>query len=560
MFKFNKLNKTNSYTFKNISYAIFLFSIITLFLGIGYAKITGIDLEIDGEASINASKELYISNIEYQSSIHGDASNSVINSFYKTLLDSKIVLDNDKDSSITYQITVTNSSNKIKQYKETIYDNNFYDNLDITYEINEIDTSTLLQPNESKSFTITFKYKEEKDYYDNTTLNSCLNFVFDDFSSSTDEYDFGNSCSFHGQNNDITGDCVGDDEHVDYINTGLKLFSEENYKNDFEIGFTIDNIESSRFKSGKVDTIFSCINENSPYPGIVLRIQDSKWFLQVGGGTNNQKIEIEKDQFQSFKLKKVGNEFYYSLDDGDDIFITDLTGFARYFDSTLTFGGALNANGNPMPERYLIGDLSNLYVNVTKPAEDNPEEIDYDQMILDFVGEEMNTVFEMNEAHTFDGTTNTTFHTNINLFSEENYQKSFIVSFEIDEFNMSDNANQATLFNAKDESNSTYPGIVFRKANNRYELSVKDGVNVASSISLPDSIKKMNIIKKGMELFYQYDQGEIKVLGNSNNIDNYPVENCFDIDATFGSNINGSGSFGRIMKGTLSHMKIRLGN
>ena len=68
---------------------------LTLFLGIGYSKASDIDLIVEGEATANSPKDIVITNIEYLSSINANHTLSTINEPYLTIMNSKIVLEND---------------------------------------------------------------------------------------------------------------------------------------------------------------------------------------------------------------------------------------------------------------------------------------------------------------------------------------------------------------------------------------------------------------------------------------------------------------------------------
>jgi len=160
-------------------FIIILFSIITT-LGIGYAQISNINLTISGEANLIGQPGVFINNASYSSGNNIDSSLSNINTFYGTMLNTKVVLNDNYDSSITYEVTIQNTSDTIKQFKGVEYDEAFYDNEDIIYELNNINIGDLLSPNDSVTCTITFKHKENQSSYTNNVLNSYLNFKFED--------------------------------------------------------------------------------------------------------------------------------------------------------------------------------------------------------------------------------------------------------------------------------------------------------------------------------------------------------------------------------------------
>lgn len=152
---------------------------LTLFLGIGYSKASDIDLIVEGEATANSPKDIVITNIEYLSSINANHTLSTINEPYLTIMNSKIVLENDLSSEITFKIKVKNNTEISATYIEAIYDTEIgYDNTDIQFFLNGISSGNILGAKEEKEFTITFKYREALSEITNNTLNSYINFKF----------------------------------------------------------------------------------------------------------------------------------------------------------------------------------------------------------------------------------------------------------------------------------------------------------------------------------------------------------------------------------------------
>ena len=77
--------------FKKIKNKQFLFLFVVLFgmvafLGVGYAQITGINLELSGTASLSGQTGIVISNISYSSSVLTDSSFSRASSVNATSL------------------------------------------------------------------------------------------------------------------------------------------------------------------------------------------------------------------------------------------------------------------------------------------------------------------------------------------------------------------------------------------------------------------------------------------------------------------------------------------
>lgn len=151
--------------------------VATLLMGVGYASISSTSLDIDGSLAAKEQSGIFIEDAKYSTNNNADLNLSKINKFYQTILDSTVVLSSsDLTSSITFTITVYNSSKDNYYFKDVVYADEFYDNTDITFTLN-IEKGDVVEPNTSKSFTITFKYSNITSITNNT-LNSYLNFRF----------------------------------------------------------------------------------------------------------------------------------------------------------------------------------------------------------------------------------------------------------------------------------------------------------------------------------------------------------------------------------------------
>jgi len=162
---------------KNLVFIIFLF-VATLFLEIGYAQISSVELNIGGSVIAQKQTGVVIMDAHYVSNNNADISSSIIKSYYQTMLNSKVVLGNDTSSSITYEITIKNLTNAPKSFDGAVYEQEFYDNPNITFELNGLSIGDVLASNQSVTFTITYKYTGTD--ISNNTLNSYINFSFND--------------------------------------------------------------------------------------------------------------------------------------------------------------------------------------------------------------------------------------------------------------------------------------------------------------------------------------------------------------------------------------------
>lgn len=535
---------------KKVKLIVLLITVSCCLLGIGYASIANINLSLTGTAQLDKQTGIVISSavIDNYSGVNPDLSE--INTYYKTMLDSKVVLGSDPTSYVTYQITISNLSNKNKKFEEVIYDSEFYDNDTITYELAGLNVGDIVAAGESKTFTIKFKYANQEVSPTNSLLNSIINFSFSDLY----DYGFETTCQFNGIGNDIVGDCANG-EHIDHINTGIKLFSYDSFQNDFDINFTVGEVDSSRFRQGKVDTIFSCINENSPYPGIVFRIENGKWYFQAGNGINTAtKVSFNKDDIQTFRVVRENGIISYSINGGNLIMAANVSTLYGYFDVPLTIGTALNTDGTPWGARYFEGSLSDFTISITQNEIEEVTYDDIDEEIAEFIGQPLQTVYSSQDAHIFDGDNINVINSGVSLLNSTNYQKDFVVTLMLDDINYNNQVSQATLVNIKNEAlNNVWPGIALRIQNKKLELTYRDGGSISKTVNIDNATERINIIKKGTTLYFQTDYNGIVELGDFSNFDK-----VFDVPVTFGCNINASGAYDRKFKGTLSGMSIKM--
>ncbi len=148
-----------------------------------------------------------------------------------------------------------------------------------------------------------------------------------------------------------------------FIDTGIKLFNNENYEKDFEIGFEIvtyvptENESQGTFVNAKLE------DESQVYPGVVVRRNNETNNIEITGrnGTIWPKKGIIYTSVHSVKLSRIDNEVYYSIDGKANQHLMTLDGLPEFSVPT-TFGATLDIDGNPM--RFLTGTLKNLYIKL----------------------------------------------------------------------------------------------------------------------------------------------------------------------------------------------------
>lgn len=164
---------------KLISFLV-LITISTVFLGIGYASINNITLQLDGNTSVKKKDTVEIIRVDYKDGFQSNKGESIIKGFNKTMINSKIVLGNSSNSTITYEVTIRNDTINSFKYIDAVHETSikFYDNDNIEYIIEGIVPGEILLPDTEKVILLTFKYKSAQ--VDNNVLNSYINLKFNE--------------------------------------------------------------------------------------------------------------------------------------------------------------------------------------------------------------------------------------------------------------------------------------------------------------------------------------------------------------------------------------------
>ena len=253
---------------KNIIIVIFLF-IATILMGIGYAAVNSVTLDIGGEISAQLQSGIFITDARYLSNNNAILEDSNIINFRQNMFASSITLSaNDSNSSITYEITVYNSTTEDYYFQKVDFmeDISTYSNPGITYELNGIDQNTILGSNQSKTFTITYKYKDGI-IAESNNLISYLNFTFNKKYFITYE-----NLNNTYQNSVYEGDSLIIDlssENIYGVNiySGDTVFQDYTYENKI---LTINNVISDLTIKGMEDLGYDIIVTDDKYTFITV--------------------------------------------------------------------------------------------------------------------------------------------------------------------------------------------------------------------------------------------------------------------------------------------------
>lgn len=157
---------------------LFLIILSTFLMSIGYASINSIFFDVNSSLAIDVQDGVFITEVNLVSNSSANTNDSKIIGFSQTTLNSNISLSNTSStSSITYRVKVYNSNNEDYKFKGSKYDDAFYSNSDIVYELTNINVNDVILSKGYVEFDITFHYK---DYVvgSSNVLNSYINFIF----------------------------------------------------------------------------------------------------------------------------------------------------------------------------------------------------------------------------------------------------------------------------------------------------------------------------------------------------------------------------------------------
>jgi uncharacterized repeat protein (TIGR02543 family) len=175
-------------------------------------------------------------------------------------------------------------------------------------------------------------------------------------------------CEFHGSasDNNITGEECQEYTNRNYIDTGIKLFSEENYNKDFEVYFEIEEYGQQDVKQA---TLFNAKYENKSqgYPGLTIRrYESSNTEMEVTETISSTKANKRfSNSTTKVLIQRIDGHVYYQFDDGEKTELQNLNEITEQDHNMPSwFGAAPGSNGNP--DRFFTGKLKNMYIKLGK--------------------------------------------------------------------------------------------------------------------------------------------------------------------------------------------------
>ncbi len=173
-----------------------------------------------------------------------------------------------------------------------------------------------------------------------------------------------NACTFNG-NAVISGDYCTQDKTKKMVDTGIALFNTTNYQNDFEIGFTIIDYDTSSQTQTQA-TLVNSKYENSGlnYPGFVLRRSGTNFQLtsRWSSGTPTDALTAAAN-LKTVKIVRESGVLKYSFNGGALTTYYDTSSNTHRFDTRVWFGAAATSD-NETSQRWLVGTLTDMYVRM----------------------------------------------------------------------------------------------------------------------------------------------------------------------------------------------------
>ena len=150
----------------------------------------------------------------------------------------------------------------------------------------------------------------------------------------------------------------------DYINTGIKLFDEENFNKNFQIRIIVDEFGEN---IGDNCTLINAKKEVSSlrYPGFVLRTvsKGEKVNISANGTTGRNSVNYETSELDKklITITRISGNLYCSIN-GEIEWLYNANDLPK-FDTPVTIGCALDENGNPF--RFIDAKISKVEIVLT---------------------------------------------------------------------------------------------------------------------------------------------------------------------------------------------------
>ncbi|MBR0427683.1 MAG: InlB B-repeat-containing protein [Clostridia bacterium] len=385
---------------------------------------------------------------------------------------------------------------------------------------------------------------------------------------------------------------------TNFKDTEMHLFSERNIHKNFEISFEISNVAANQKNQA---TIVNSMEEVSPYPGFVFRIQTNGTQLEFNAPKIANKTGININTTNKIMMKRINDIYYIQVNDGNMQKLGTYS-YGRTFDVPLVLGASPDA----ATSRFFVGTLSDINIRLWESEKytvifdanggtgtmDNQIIRENETISLSantFENEDKlfdgwntepdgsgtnysagqsvknltkteNGIVDLyaiwsaksytKDQYVFDGTDY--IDTGVYLFEEGTIDKDFEISFEIVDQTATQKS-QATFVNAMDETASPWPGIVYRynSGTTDHQIGANVNQNIKVETNLGKNIRKVNIKRTNGVIYLKLDDGDFETV-----LDMSALDKTFHVPLTFGASLTGKGTPQRQFKGTLANLKV----
>ncbi len=159
-----------------------------------------------------------------------------------------------------------------------------------------------------------------------------------------------------------------------FIDSHIALFSSDNFEKDFELGFTIDNMNINGVHSQATLVNSKLENSTENYPGFVFRKNASNTLDLTSkfGSSKEYKANFTYEPGMEIRISRQDGVIYYSLNGETWQLLKDINDYKKRFNLTTWFGAfspesdmeATGEDSYASADRYFNGTLSNIYIKM----------------------------------------------------------------------------------------------------------------------------------------------------------------------------------------------------
>lgn len=154
----------------------------TLIMGVGYASVSDVALNIDGSVMARAYHDTFISDFSIVQNSDSDILNaSSLKNVYGTTFNANVFLEESMDSTVTFKLTLCNATKSVFTYMGVNYDDFFYSNPDIEVSVQGLEVGDKFLGKSNIDVYLTFSYVDDLEEITSMSLDGYLNLVFEMF-------------------------------------------------------------------------------------------------------------------------------------------------------------------------------------------------------------------------------------------------------------------------------------------------------------------------------------------------------------------------------------------